>query len=355
MSDVTDRFAHLSPAKRLLLQKLRREQSQPAAIRPRSPDGPPPLSFAQQRLWFIHQMDPASSAYNLAYPLRLRGALDVPTLERSLADLVARHETLRTVFPARGGEPVQTVLPPARRRIPVADLRRLDPAQREAALRRLAAGESRRPFDLARGPLLRVLVARSGDEEWALCFTVHHVVSDGWSMGVLVREVNELYRAHAAGEAPRLPELPVQYADYAAWQRAWLTGDTLEAQIGWWRERLADAPPLLDLPTDAPRRPAADPPAATRHVALPGDVSDALRELGRREGATPFMTLLAGWQLLLARWSGQDDVSVGTPIAGRTRAELEPLIGFFVNTLVLRADLGGDPTFRELLARVRET
>ncbi|HLL45785.1 MAG TPA: condensation domain-containing protein, partial [Longimicrobiaceae bacterium] len=355
MSDTADRFAGLSPAKRLLLQKLRREQAEPAArpIARRAEAGPAPLSFAQQRLWFIHQMDPESAAYNLAYPLRLRGTLDVGVLERSLDDLVARHETLRTVFPAQGGEPVQTVLAPSPQRIAVADLRRLDGEPREAAARALVAEETRRPFDLAAGPLLRVLLARLGDGEWVLCFTLHHVVGDGWSMGVLTREVNELYRAHSAGEPPRLPELPVQYADYAAWQRRALAG-SLHEQVGWWRERLADAPPVLELPTDHPRRAAGAAPAGVHAFSLSADTSRALRELARGEGATPFMALLAAWQLLLARWSGQHDVSVGTAVAGRTRRETEGLIGIFVNTLVLRTDLSGDPSFRELLGRARE-
>jgi amino acid adenylation domain-containing protein len=356
MSEAPERLAHLSPAKRLLLLKMRREQAEadPQRIPRRAPGAPAPLSFAQQRLWFLHRLDPGSAAYNLAYPLRLRGPLDVRALERSLTALAERHETLRTVFPERAGEPAQAILPAAPRRVPVADLRGLHPAGREGALRRLVADEARRPFDLAAGPLLRVLLARAGDEEWGLCFTMHHVVSDGWSMGVLVNEVNELYGAYSRGEEPRLPELPVQYADYAAWQRERLSGEALEAQLGWWRERLAGAPPLLELPTDFPRRPGAA-PGGEHALAVPADTLRALRELAREEGATVFMTLLAAWQCLLARWSGQDDVVVGTPIAGRTRREVEGLIGFFVNTLVLRATLSDGLTFRGLLSGVRET
>ncbi|HEX2189518.1 MAG TPA: amino acid adenylation domain-containing protein, partial [Longimicrobiaceae bacterium] len=313
-----------------------------------------PLSFAQQRLWFIHRMDPLSAAYHLSYPLRLRGDLDVRALRRSLDGLAARHETLRTVFPERAGGPVQVVLPPAPLHLPVADLRRLPEAARADAVRRLVAEEAARPFDLGAGPLLRVLLARAAEREWVLCFTLHHVVSDGWSMGVLTREVNELYRAHSGGAPARLPELPVQYADYAAWQREWLEGGDLEAQLAWWRGRLADAPPLLELPTDFPRRAAASAPAGTLPLRLPRETGAALRELCRREGATPFMGLLAAFALLLSKYSGQEDVVVGSPIAGRTRTELEPLIGFFVNTLALRTGLGGDPSFRALLARVRE-
>ncbi|MEW5927747.1 MAG: non-ribosomal peptide synthase/polyketide synthase [Gemmatimonadota bacterium] len=330
-------------------------QAPPLAALPR--DGRPlPLSFAQQRLWFIGQLEPESAAYNMPYALRLRGRFDPAVLERSLAEIVRRHETLRTVFAvADGGEPVQVVLDAAPVALPVADLRGLPAEPREAEARRLAREEAARPFDLAAGPLLRVSALRLDEAEWGLLFTLHHVVSDGWSMGVLIREVSELYGALAEGRGPELPELAVQYADYAAWQRAWLAGDALESRLGWWRERLAGAPPLLELPTDRTRPQVQDSRGGLARVLLPAEVSAGLRALSRREGATAFMALLAAWQLLLARYAGTEDVSVGTSIAGRTRLETEPLIGFFVNTLVLRTDLSGDPTFLELLARVRET
>ncbi len=317
-------------------------------------DGPLPLSFAQQRLWFIHQLEPESPAYNIPAALRLRGRLDVPALERSLAELVRRHEALRTVFEARGGEPVQVVLDAAPAEIRVADLRALPAAEREEAAVRLAQEEALRPFDLAAGPLLRSSLLRLDEEEWGLLFNLHHVVSDGWSMGVLVREVSALYAAYADGREPGLPELPVQYADYAAWQRAWLVGEALERRLAWWRAQLAGAPPLLELPTDRPRPTTQDGRGASVALRLSAGTTRALRGLARGAGATPFMVLLAGWQALLGRWSGQDDVSVGTPVAGRTRLELEGLIGFFVNTLVLRADLAGGPSFNALLGRVRE-
>ncbi|MET0398243.1 MAG: non-ribosomal peptide synthase/polyketide synthase, partial [Longimicrobiaceae bacterium] len=321
---------------------------------PRDGAGGLPLSFAQQRLWFIHQLEPESPAYNIPAALRLRGRLDVPALERSLAELVRRHEALRTVFEARGGEPAQVVLDAVPAEIRVADLRALPAAEREEAAARLAQEEALRPFDLAAGPLLRSSLLRLDDEEWALLFNLHHVVSDGWSMGVLVREVSALYAAYAEGREPALPELPVQYADYAAWQRAWLTGEALERRLAWWRGQLAGAPPLLELPTDRPRPTTQDGRGASAAFRLSAGTTRALRALSREAGATPFMVLLAGWQALLGRWSGQDDVSVGTPVAGRTRLELEGLIGFFVNTLVLRADLSGGPSFRALLGRVRE-
>jgi amino acid adenylation domain-containing protein/non-ribosomal peptide synthase protein (TIGR01720 family) len=331
---------------------------QPAAAPPLVPvprgDGLP-LSFAQQRLWFIEQLRPGQATYNIPVALKLWGALDVPALERALAELVRRHEVLRTTFRLRGGEPVQVVAPPAPVPVPLTDLRHLAPDAREAAARKQAADEAARPFDLASEPPLRVALARLEDEAWALSFTMHHVASDGWSMGVLVREVSALYNAFAQGEPSPLAEPPVQYGDFAAWQRARLAGDVLDAQIAWWRQALAGAPPLLELPTDRPRPLVQGEAAGRRALRVPDATAAALRELARKEGATLFMVLLAAWQALLGRYAGVHDVSVGTPIAGRTRLETEGLIGFFVNTLVLRTDLSGDPDFRGLLARVRES
>ncbi|HEX2094370.1 MAG TPA: amino acid adenylation domain-containing protein, partial [Longimicrobiaceae bacterium] len=335
-----------------LLREARGESAPP--LERVSRDRPLPLSFAQQRLWFIDRLQPGSAAYNIPAALRLTGWLDVAALERSLTEVVRRHEALRTVFAADGEEPVQVVRDAAPAVVPVAELRHLTREAREAELRHLAVEEALRPFDLAAGPLLRTTLVRLGEEEWALLFTLHHIVSDGWSMGVLVREISELYAARTEGREPALPELPVQYADYAAWQRAWLSGGVLEAQLAYWRERLGGAPPLLELPTDRSRPLVQGDRAASLPFRLDADASRALRALARREGATLFMTLLAGWQLLLGRYAGVEDVSVGTPIAGRTRLETEGLIGFFVNTLVLRSDLSGDPSFGGLLARVRE-
>jgi amino acid adenylation domain-containing protein len=335
-----------------LLRDGQRTQAPPLVPQPR--EGALPLSFAQQRLWFLDQLEPGSAAYNVPGAVRLTGALDVPVLERALAEIVRRHETLRTRFPAGDGEPSQVIDPAGPVSIPVQDLRDLPVDAREAEARRIAGEEARAPFDLARGPLLRARLLRLGDAEHTLLFTLHHVVSDGWSMGILVREVSALYGAFSRGEASPLAELPVQYADFSAWQRAWLRDEVLEAQLDWWRTALAGAPPLLELPTDHPRPPVPSDRGASVPFALPAETMRAVQALSRREGATPFMTLLAAWQLLLSRYSGQDDVSVGAPVAGRTRLETEGLIGFFVNTLVLRADLSGDPSFRTLLGRVRE-
>ncbi|HSF43044.1 MAG TPA: non-ribosomal peptide synthase/polyketide synthase [Thermoanaerobaculia bacterium] len=317
-------------------------------------DGQLPLSFAQERLWFLHQLDPASTTYNVPLALGLRGALRLPALAASLSALVARHEALRTTFATVEGRPVQAIAPPSPFELGAADLRALPPERREAVALALAAGEAARPFDLARGPLVRSSLLRLDDEHSVVLFTLHHIVSDGWSMGVLVRELVELYGALVEGRAPSLPELPVQYADFAVWQRAWLEGDVLGRQLAWWRGRLAGAPALLDLPLDRPR-PAVQSFRGQRQASrLPEELSQAAAALSRRLEATPFMVLLTAFAALLSRFAGQEDVVVGSPVANRNRMETEGLIGFFINTLALRADLSGDPNFAGLVARVRE-
>ncbi len=362
MKFTAEQLEKLSPERRALWQKMLDERSSakrasqaPPGIPRREGGGPAPLSFAQQRLWFIHRLDPASPAYNMPQALRLRGALDVGALRRSLTELVRRHEVTRTSLVERGGEAVQVVLPAAPVRLPAVDLSGLPGERREAEGLRRIAEEGERPFDLGRGPLLRALLVRLGPEDWMVQFTMHHVVSDGWSMGVLTREISALYGAYSRGGESPLPELPIQYADFAVWQRRWLSGAVLEAQLAFWRDKLADAPPLLELPTDHPRRTLVGAGEGTRPFALSAGATAALRGLARARDATLFMTLLAAWQTLLGRYAGVDDVVVGTAIANRTRAALEGLIGFFVNTLALRTELSGDPTFLELLERVRET
>ncbi|MBV9773181.1 MAG: amino acid adenylation domain-containing protein, partial [Gemmatimonadetes bacterium] len=355
-SGVAEALGQLSPAARqVLLQNILRERAVPAEekIPRRASRGPAPLSFAQQRLWLVHQMEPDSPAYHIPHVLRLHGELDSGALLRSLEGLVRRHESLRTLFEERDGEPVQVIGPATTVELPFVDLRGVPDGEREA--RSLAEAETLRPFDLTRGPLLRTLLLRLADDDHVLCFTMHHIVSDGWSTGVLVREVSALYAAFHRGEEPGLPELPIQYADYAVWQRSRLSGTVLEEQVGYWKRKLAGAPPLLEIPTDRPRAPDQSPRAAVHPLVLPDRVVEGLRELSQREGATLFMTLLAAWQALLSRYSGQEDVVVGTPVAGRDRKEVEGLIGFFVNMLALRGDLSGDPTWTELLGRVRET
>ncbi|HEV2145827.1 MAG TPA: amino acid adenylation domain-containing protein [Longimicrobiaceae bacterium] len=352
-----ERLARLSPERRALLLKLLRESGGPAVqpLRRREGAGPAPLSFAQQRLWFIHQMNPESPVYNMPYRLRLRGAARVGVLRRSIAELVRRHETLRTVFPVRDGDPAQVVLPAAPVLLPVIDLGGLATEARERETRRLVADEAAHPFDLATGPLLRSTLLRLDAEEWGLLFTLHHIVSDGWSTSILVREVSGTYAALSAGREPDFPPLPVQYSDFAVWQREHLSGERLEEHLRFWKEALAGAPPSLDLPTDHPRPASPGTRAESRRVRVPASRLPAVHALAQREGATLFMTVLAAWQVLLGRYSGQDDFTVGTPIAGRTRKEVEGLIGFFINTLVLRADLSGNPTVGELLRRTRDT
>jgi amino acid adenylation domain-containing protein len=319
----------------------------------------PPLSFAQERMWFLDRLEPGGTAYNLPVALRLRGALDVAALAAALGEVVRRHEALRTTFAEAGGEPWQ-VIGDVALELPVIDLRALadpdpDPdPDPESEADRLTAAELERPFDLARGPLLRALLLRTGERDWRLLLDQHHIVSDGWSLGVLVRESAALYEAFAQGLPSPLPELPVQYSDYAVWQRAWLRGAVLDEQIRFWRDALAGAPALLELPTDRPRPAVRHPRGATEPASLPAETVRTLSEVAGRAGSTAFLVLLAAFQELLRRYSGQDDLVVGSPVAGRNRAEIEGLIGLFVNTLALRRPFGAGETetFRAQLGRV---
>ena len=318
-------------------------------LEPMPRTGPPPLSFAQERLWFLDRLDPGGSTYNIATALHVDGALSAAALARTLTGLVERHEVLRTRYEEIDGVPVQRIDPPAPMLLPVVDLTGLPTATRTEQARRLARAEGRRPFDLGRGPVLRASLLRLAESEHLATVTLHHIASDGWSMRVLLHEVATLY--DGGGE---LPTLPVQYADFALWQRGWLTGETLAAEVGYWRERLAEVPPVLDLPTDRPRPASPSHRGATRRIAVGAETTAALRRFARARGVTPFMVLLAAWQAVLGRQAGQDLLAVGTPIAGRRHVEVEGLIGFFVNTLVLRGDLAADPGFGALVSRVRE-
>jgi amino acid adenylation domain-containing protein len=313
-----------------------------------------PLSFAQQRLWLLDQLEPGNPAYNLATAWRLRGALDTAALARGLAEISRRHESLRTRFEPRGGEPVQVVAPAAPLPLPIADLSRLPEAARAQEVRRLAREEATTPFDLARGPLVRAALLRLQAREHALLLDMHHVIADGWSLGLLFGELGTLYQAFASGSPSPLPELPIQYADFACWQRERLQGAALEEQVAWWRQQLAGAAPSLELPTDRARPPVQTHRGAFALLTLDRGLGAALHELSRSRRGTLFMTLLAAWKVLLHRWAGQQDVVVGSPSAGRQRVETEGLIGFFLNTLVLRTDLAGNPGFLEQLERVRE-
>ncbi|WP_250487876.1 amino acid adenylation domain-containing protein, partial [Caballeronia sp. GaOx3] len=306
-----------------------------------------PLSFAQERLWFLEQLNPGQSTYHIPIALRLHGALDVRAFHAALNALVARHESLRTSFAQHDGQAVQHIAPTLELALPLIDAHATD-------VQRLAQDEACRPFELQRGPLLRAQLLRLEEDEHVLLFTMHHIVSDGWSTGVLVRELGACYTAALRNEPLALPPLAVQYADYTLWQRDWLAGAELERQTQYWRNQLAELAPL-DLPTDRPRPAQISGRGATLPFALNAELSERLHALAQREGVTPFMLLLAVFQTLLARLSGQSEVAVGSPIANRTHAQIEPLIGLFVNTLVLRADLSGSPSLRDLLAQVRDT
>ncbi|MFD4562550.1 condensation domain-containing protein, partial [Streptomyces sp. NPDC058469] len=343
----------LSDAKReLLKRRLKGEQASRREWGPR-PDGPIPLSFAQQRLWFLAQLDPSSTEYNLSMRVRWDDALDVGALGGALSGVVARHEVLRTRLVADGeGVPRQVIDAPAPFVLPVVDVSG-EPDPR-TAVRALAAADAAVPFDLATGPLIRATLLRLAPEEHVLVVAMHHVVFDEWSDQVFHRELMALYEAFLAGDPDPLPPLEAQYADFAVWQRQWLDGEVLDQQLGYWRERLAGAPEL-DLPTDRPRPPVRSSVGGSVRFVVPGGVAEALRGLSRECGVSMFMTLLSVYAVLLGRYAGSEDVVVGTPVANRNRAETEDLIGFFVNTLVMRADLSGDPSFRDVLGRVRET
>jgi amino acid adenylation domain-containing protein len=318
-------------------------------------EGVLPLSFAQQRLWFLHQIDPRSVAYNVPLALRFRGELDTLALERSFGEVVRRHEVLRTVFRVTAeGEVEQVVEPAAPARLARIDLAGLPNPQRERELRSIVREEAALPFDLKRGPLFRTTLIRAADDEHVLLLTMHHVVTDGWSTGVLTREFSALYPAFREGRPSPLPELPIQYADYAVWQQEWLRGETLERHLAYWTERLSGAPELLEIPTDHPRPATMSFRGAFEPMHLPSGVVERLEALARGEGATLYMVVLGAFQVLLGKYAGSEDVVVGSTIAGRTHREVEPLIGLFMNTLVLRVDLAGDPGFREVLRRVRE-
>ena len=327
---------------------------QAPVIRPAVRGSEAPLSFAQQRLWFLDQLEPGSTAYLIPGALRLHGALDARALEWSLQELVRRHESLRTTFAEREGQPIQVIWPDETFSLPIRDLRSLGQREREEETQRLIEQEVRQPCDLARGPLLRTMLIRLENEEHVLLLILHHIVFDAWSDEILRRELAALYGAALAGQSSPLPSLPIQYADFAIWQRQWLQGSILEAQLNYWKKQLQGAPAFLDLPTDYPRPVQQTFRGRSLTFSLPQALLQALERLGQQEGTTLFMTLLAAWQVLLSRYTGQEDIVVGIPVANRTQLEMENLIGFFVNTLALRTDLSGNPSFREVLRRVRE-
>jgi len=320
-----------------------------------SRDGDLPLSFAQQRLWFLDQLEPNNPSYNMPTAVGLTGPLDVDALAAAWEEIIRRHEALRTTFENDEGMPKQIIASPERFELPVEDLSGLSEEERQQFVKRVAHNEAVEPFDLASGPLFRTRLLRLTETDHVLMYTLHHIISDGWSMGLLVRELATLYHVFLLGMPSPLPKLEIQYAEFAHWQRDWFQGEVLESELAFWREQLQDSPALLELPTDQPRPPVQTHEGDALYFVVPHEVMESLRELGMRNGSTLFMTLLAVFQTLLYRYSGQDDVCIGTPVTNRNRTEIEGIIGFFVNTLVMRTDLSGEPSFAELLARVRHT
>jgi amino acid adenylation domain-containing protein len=326
---------------------------QPILPTPEQPDYP--LSFAQYRLWFLNELEPESSAYNMPLALRLTGDLNMSALQKSFDEIRRRHEILRATFVVSDGKPRQVISAFRPEAIPVVDLEALPPSETERQMRRLVNAESRRPFDLYAGPLMRTLLLKLSESDHVLVFTIQHIVSDGWSIGILTKELQLLYEAFCENKPSPLQELPIQYRDFAHWQQQLLEGRVLESQLTYWKERLANTPPMLDLPTDRPRTATRSSQGAGHAYAIDEDTTEALKRLSKKESVTLYMILLAAFKLLLHRYTGQAVISVGAPTAGRNQSEIEHLIGFFVNTLILQTDLSGDLSFRRLLARVRET
>lgn len=356
--DVAARVAHLSPHKRALLEARLRGESPATSIHStiprRSGSEPMPMSFAQERLWFLEQLEPGTATYNVPLMMRLVGHLDVRAFQAALSELVRRHDTLRTTFADHDGRADQIVAPPHPFPAEVIDLSALPHRERNTDVWRRAKMQARQPFDLTRGPLFRVTVMRVQDDEHFVAVTMHHIISDAWSVGIFIGELLGFYRGFVAGQPPRLSPLPIQYGDFAMWQRHRLGGDLLNRQLAYWRRHLAGSPLALELPTDKPRPAIRTSAGARVALTLPPDLSGAVKAVTQRYGATLYMGLLAAFYALLHRYTGQTDISIGSPIAGRTPRETEPLIGFFVNTLVMRTNLQGDPSFGELLQRVRE-
>jgi amino acid adenylation domain-containing protein len=349
--------AQIAECKPELLNFLRDYDQSVASIPPpilRRPAGSPaPLSFAQERLWFLDQLEPGRAVYNICRASRLSGNLHLTALEASLNEIVRRHEVLRSVIRVADGQQVQVAEPPYALKLSVVDLPAMSDTDREPEIRRRIQQAAEAPFDFSAGKIFRAALLRLGNDEHILILTTHHIVCDAWSMGILAHELWPLYEAFAMNKPSPLKALPIQYADFAVWQREWLQGDVLEPQLSYWKKQL-DELPVLALPTDRPRPARQSFNGARVPITLPESLTVAINDLGQREGVTPFMLLLAAFQVLLYRYSGQEDVVLGSPIANRNRTELEPLIGFFVNTLVLRSDLSGNPTFKELLSRVHD-
>ena len=338
------------------IDNLRRDplvsQIPPITISPRDENLPP--SFAQQRLWVLDQMEPNNPLYNIPRRVRMHGDFDVDALTRALNEIVRRHESQRTTFAVRNGHPVQVIAPTLVLDVSVRDLSSLPEPDRLSEARRIAEEEALTPFDLAIGPLLRASLLKLASDDHVLLLTMHHIVSDAWSAGIFFQEFSSLYESFVSGRPSSLPELTIQYADYAAWQRKWFQGEILNNQLAYWRNHLQGAPPVLQLPTDRPRPKVQSFQGSHKSIPFSNEVLSGLRKLGQQQGTTLFMTLLAGFQALLSLYSGEEQIVIGTDVANRANADTEQLIGFFINLLALRTDLSGNPTFIELLGRVRE-
>jgi amino acid adenylation domain-containing protein len=314
-----------------------------------------PLSFAQQRLWFVNQISPDSTAYNLLEALRLDGSPQLVALEQSLSELLRRHEILRTTFPLVNGQPVQLIAPPTPVNLPIHNFQDLATEVQTDRLRQMAIAQAAQPFDLAVGPLVQFTLLKLSDREYVLLLKMHHIIYDGWSLSIFFRELSQLYAAFTQGLPSPLSELPIQYADFAVWQRQWLTGKVLDRQLNYWQQQLAGVPPTLELPTDRQRSPIQTFAGGAECFQLDLDLTHRIKQLSQDSAATLFMTLLAAFLVLISRYTGQTNLVVGTPIANRNNAAIEQLMGFFANTLALRGDLAGNPSFRDLLAQVRQT
>ncbi len=359
MTDSTKRIAKLSPEKRaLLMMRLKKKMSarpNKQIITKRTDTTKFPMSYAQERMWFLHQWEPESPLYNIPAALRLSGKVDLEILKKSLREIMQRHEVLRGTFNEKDNQPIQDIVAEEDLPFSFIDLRDESEENREPEALTIITRESRKPFDLTTGPLFRACLIQISDEQYFFALTMHHIASDGWSIGVLIREFIALYQAFLKREASPLPNITIQYADFAEWQKKWLQGEVLENQLEYWKKQLGDNPPVLQMPADRSRPlfPSFD--GAYETFMLHPEIADSLKKLSQDNDSTLFMTLLAAFKVLLYRYSGQDDISVGTPVANRNRSEIEGLIGFFVNTLVIRSDFSGEPTFREFLGQVRET
>ena len=358
MNRFSKRAFKLSPQKRALFETLLQKEDMAASplsgIARRQDRASLPLSFAQQRLWFLDQRAPDRPIYSICRAFSLLGKLNLAALEHSLCEIVRRHEALRTTFALQEGQPIQVIAPSLPGFSFLVDLAELAEGEREGRAQHLMYEAAQHPFDLAKGPLVRIHLLRISREKHVLLLMIHHAICDGWSLNIFLRELSILYQAYVTGQPSPPPELPLQYADYVLWQREYLQGEMLETQLAYWRRRFEGAPAVLKLPTDHPRPAVQTFRGAHLLHELPQKLSLALRELSQREGVTLFMTLLATFATLLSRYSRQEDLLIGTPIANRLHSTLENLIGCFANILALRLDVSGHPDFRSLLARVRE-